>query len=609
MRATLLLFAVFALVTMTVAIAPLASSSPNTAVAAACVPAQGPGIAPPASVPSGIEGFHAAWYGQSGYQSLCPGQLASAVVAFYNSGSFGWVSGRMGEAAYLGTWDPEPGQDRPSAVGGDGQFGSPATGWPRYNRVATQPAPYVGPGQVAWFQFSLRAPSTPGTYRLALRPLIEGATWMEDYGVFWVFTVLPVDGGGGGGGGATPAPTAAASATATASATSTAAGGSGFVGNSAVESAQDPSTVGQAEATQYTATTSGAVSTISIFLDSSNAATNIALGIYSDAAGVPGTLLAQGSRTGVTSGAWNSVAIPTLSITAGTPYWIARLAVSGGTVVTRGNNAAGNADRVDTRFLSALPTTFSPGASFPHRASMYAGTATGGTPPPTPSPTPPPTVTPQPTPTSTPGSGGAFTCTQFVGYSQTNNWFGDANGFRVVSGLDARRYEMLWNGGGAVLYWADPGYAGWNNGVAFPCATNAYAPDRVVMDVTEDFYLDDPANGGVSRVATDIRNVIATIRARYPSVRQIYVQPVVGGPGGSTCVVGGVNVRASVNHPYISQAIDQVIAQGTPGFDVRRGPNPTVSSCSGYADNIGHLADGGTVGQAIGNWYAVNTQQ
>jgi hypothetical protein len=52
-----------------------------------------------------------------------------------------------------------------------------------------QPAPYVGPGQVAWFQFTIQAPSTPGTYRLYLRPLIEGAQWMEDYGVFWVVTV------------------------------------------------------------------------------------------------------------------------------------------------------------------------------------------------------------------------------------------------------------------------------------------------------------------------------------------------------------------------------------------------------------------------------------
>jgi hypothetical protein len=99
----------------------------------------------------------------------------------------------MGEVAYLGTWDPEPGQDQASPVGGDGTNGSPATGWPRYNRVAVQPADYVGPGQVAWFQFAIQAPMVPGTYRLSLRPLVEGATWMEDYGVFWIFTVLPAE--------------------------------------------------------------------------------------------------------------------------------------------------------------------------------------------------------------------------------------------------------------------------------------------------------------------------------------------------------------------------------------------------------------------------------
>jgi uncharacterized lipoprotein YddW (UPF0748 family) len=154
-----------------------------------CVPSVGPGIPPPASVPSGIPGFHAAWYGQSGYATLCAGERASAVVAFYNSGSRGWVAGRMGEAAYLGTWAPEPGQDRASMLGGDGTFGSPNTAWPRYNRVAAQPAEYVGPGQVAWFQFTIQAPPVPGTYRLAIRPLIEGAQWMEDYGVFWYVTV------------------------------------------------------------------------------------------------------------------------------------------------------------------------------------------------------------------------------------------------------------------------------------------------------------------------------------------------------------------------------------------------------------------------------------
>lgn len=154
-----------------------------------CTSSVGPGIAAPATVPTGQPGFHASWYGQSGYPTLCAGQRSTAVVAYYNSGSRGWVNGRMGEVAYLGTWKPEPGQDAVSPLGGDGALGSPDTDWPRYNRIALQPADYVGPNQVSWFTFTIQAPSTPGVYRLYLRPLIEGAQWMEDFGVFWVVTV------------------------------------------------------------------------------------------------------------------------------------------------------------------------------------------------------------------------------------------------------------------------------------------------------------------------------------------------------------------------------------------------------------------------------------
>ncbi len=166
----------------------------SPSVGAACVSSVGPGIPPPVRVTAGIPGFHAAWYGQSGYMSLCPGERATATVAYYNTGSRGWVSGRMGEVAYLGTWDAEPGQDQPSILGGDGQRGSPATLWPRFDRVAVQPASYVGPGQIAWFQFAVQAPSVPGTYRLGIRPVVEGTAWLEDYGAFWVVTVLSADG-------------------------------------------------------------------------------------------------------------------------------------------------------------------------------------------------------------------------------------------------------------------------------------------------------------------------------------------------------------------------------------------------------------------------------
>jgi hypothetical protein len=161
--------------------------------AATCTSSVGPGIPPPASVPSGVPGFHASWYGQSGYPTLCAGERSTATVAYHNSGSLGWVANRMGEMAFLGTWDPSPGQDKASALGGDGANGSPSTGWPRYNRVAAQPAAYVGPGQISWFQFTIVAPSTPGVHRLYIRPLIEGAMWMEDFGVYWQVTVKTAD--------------------------------------------------------------------------------------------------------------------------------------------------------------------------------------------------------------------------------------------------------------------------------------------------------------------------------------------------------------------------------------------------------------------------------
>ena len=170
-------------------IATVAPAPPAATPAAPCTSSVGPGIPPPASVPSGQAGFHTAWYGQSGYPTLCPGERSTATVAYYNSGTRGWVQGRMGEVAYLGTWSPSPGQDRPSPLGGDGQLGSPPTGWPRYDRVAIQPADYVGPNQVAWFQFTIQAPAAPGTYRLYIRPLVEGAQWMEDFGVYWYVTV------------------------------------------------------------------------------------------------------------------------------------------------------------------------------------------------------------------------------------------------------------------------------------------------------------------------------------------------------------------------------------------------------------------------------------
>jgi len=91
----------FALIAGSLLGPPAAAVSVMTSLpAAVCTGSSvGPGIPPPVSPPAGIAGFHASWYGQSGYPTLCPGERSNAVVAFYNSGSRGWVAGRMGEVA------------------------------------------------------------------------------------------------------------------------------------------------------------------------------------------------------------------------------------------------------------------------------------------------------------------------------------------------------------------------------------------------------------------------------------------------------------------------------------------------------------------------------
>src|SRR5438874_12779485 len=81
------------------------------AAAATCLPNIGPGIAAPVALPTKLPGFHAAWYGQSGYMRLCPGGTAQATLAYYNAGSLGVFAGRRAQGAFLGAWARERGSD------------------------------------------------------------------------------------------------------------------------------------------------------------------------------------------------------------------------------------------------------------------------------------------------------------------------------------------------------------------------------------------------------------------------------------------------------------------------------------------------------------------
>jgi len=79
-----------------------------------------------------------------------------------------------------------PGQQANLAVSGEGaNLGS---GWPTADRVAVQLEDVVAPGEVATFEFDVRVPSVAASYRLDVRPVIDGTAWLEDDGVFFTLT-------------------------------------------------------------------------------------------------------------------------------------------------------------------------------------------------------------------------------------------------------------------------------------------------------------------------------------------------------------------------------------------------------------------------------------
>jgi uncharacterized protein YkwD len=132
----------------------------------------------PAATVAYDSGYHSVWAGQSANPTLAPGQTTQLVLALKNTGSRGWVVGQTGAQANIGTSAPL-----------DANRSDLASGWLAPNRPATTTTSYVGPGQVGWFAFSVRAPSTPGVYRLDLRGVIDGTTWLEDQGIYFLITV------------------------------------------------------------------------------------------------------------------------------------------------------------------------------------------------------------------------------------------------------------------------------------------------------------------------------------------------------------------------------------------------------------------------------------
>jgi outer membrane protein assembly factor BamB len=153
-------------------------------------------------------------------------------------------------------------------------------------------------------------------------------------------------------------------------------GGVTLLGNSAIEAQHDFVASGRAEAFQVTASAAGTLANLSVYVDASTTSGKLVVGLYSDNAGHPGTLLAQASKPTPASSAWSTLAIPATAVVSGGKYWIA---VAGGTTGTLRfrDRARGpcKSELAAQTGLDALPASWTGGTSYADCPLSGYGTA------------------------------------------------------------------------------------------------------------------------------------------------------------------------------------------------------------------------------------------
>jgi hypothetical protein len=131
----------------------------------------------------------------------------------------------------------------------------------------------------------------------------------------------------------------------------------------------DYNPAGSAEAFAVRATGS-TLSRLSVYVDPASTAASLVAGIYADGGGGPGQLLAQGSTPLAQGGGdWNTVHVPTMTLTPGETYWIAILTPAGGGTLRfrdRCCRGAGTSLTVMSAAsdLTSLPAAWSSGRPF-----------------------------------------------------------------------------------------------------------------------------------------------------------------------------------------------------------------------------------------------------
>jgi mannan endo-1,4-beta-mannosidase len=168
--------------------------------------------------------------------------------------------------------------------------------------------------------------------------------------------------------------------------TSTAVAAGGQVGTKIVYPDPATSAAGSAQAFPSTSTASGEVDRLNLYLDGSNTAGRVEIGLYSGTSSRAGRLRGRCVVTSPTPDAWNRCTFPAYTIRESGRYWLALLHPAGysGTLKYREGFVSG-ASTFTSRSsgLSSLPPSWTNGANREnYRPSVYADLAVTQPPPP-----------------------------------------------------------------------------------------------------------------------------------------------------------------------------------------------------------------------------------
>src|SRR4051794_7870322 len=110
-----------------------------------------------------------------------------------------------------------------------------------------------------------------------------------------------------------------------------AAAGAATVGTTTVHPPVATNGAGVAQVYGFTAPSSGQVDRLNVYLDETNTASRVEVGLYSGSSSGAGTQRARCVIEAPTAGAWNRCSISSSAVTSGAYYWLALLQPAGST--------------------------------------------------------------------------------------------------------------------------------------------------------------------------------------------------------------------------------------------------------------------------------------